>query len=370
VIVHFEAGKLGLVGLPKSELPDWIAVLARKWYLCLPLGVLVYLMFGGYTALFAGLVSMALTILLILGGPVSVRLRPRAARYVFWIALGASTGLFFEYGIDALVTLVAVMVIVNLFAKGGRATVVSCIVGLAEGARNMIGVGMACAIVGVLIGVLSLTGTATSFSRVVVEVGQGSLFLSLLLTMVTSLILGTGLPTIPSYIITASIAGPALLQLGVPLIISHMFVFYFGIMADLTPPVALAAFAAAPMAKESGMKIGWQATRIALAGYVVPFMAVYGPALMLQPGDPLAGSVGFWPAAAYRFTMACLAIVLWGVTTVGYLTAPVGWGVRLWAFAAAFFLVAAAPWTDAVGLAASALLFGWIWMRQRSPRRI
>ena len=369
VIVHLEAGKLGLTGMPKSQLPDWLGALRRKWYLCLPLGVLVYLMFGGYTALFAGIVSMGLTILLILGAPVSARIGPRAGRYVFWIVLGALTGLFFEYGIDALMVLVALMVVVTLCVRGGRATVESCIVGLAEGARNMVAVGLACALVGILIGVLALTGTATSFSRVVVEIGQGSLFVSLLLTMVTSLVLGTGLPTIPSYIITASIAGPALLELGVPLIVSHMFVFYFGIMADLTPPIALAAFAAAPMAKETGMKISMQATRIALAGYVVPFMAVYGPALMLQPGDPLAATIGFWPTAAYRFAMASLAVVLWGVTTVGYLAGPVSWIERLWAFAAAALLVVAAPWTDAVGLFASLLLFAWVWWRQKSGPR-
>lgn len=369
IIVHLEAGKLGLTGMPRSELPDWIAVLRRKWYLCLPLAVLLYLMFGGYTALFAGIVSMALTILLILGGPVATHIGPRVARYIFWIGLGASTGLFIEYGIDALVMLVAIMVAVNLFTKGGRATVESCIVGLAEGARNMLTVGLACALVGILTGVLALTGTATSFSRIVVEIGQGSLFLSLLLTMITSLVLGTGLPTIPSYIITASIAGPALLELGVPLIVSHMFVFYFGIMADLTPPVALAAFAAAPMAKETGMKISWQATRIALAGYVVPFMAVYGPALMLQPGDPLSDSIGFWPTAAYRFAMASLAIVLWASTTVGYLAGRLNWFERLWAFGAATLLVAAVPWSDAAGMAGSLLLFAWIWLRQRRMAR-
>ncbi len=102
--------------------------------------------------------------------------------------------------------------------------------------------------------------------------------------MAVCLVLGMGIPTIPNYIITSSIAAPALLEIGVPLIVSHMFVFYFGIMADLTPPVALAAFAAAPFARESGMKIGVQAVRIALAGFIVPFMAVYSPALLLQGG--------------------------------------------------------------------------------------
>ena len=102
--------------------------------------------------------------------------------------------------------------------------------------------------------------------------------------MITCIVLGMGIPTIPNYIITASIAGPALLELGVPLIVSHMFVFYFGIFADLTPPVALACFAAAPIARESGLKISYDAMKIATAGFVVPFMAVYAPALMLQAG--------------------------------------------------------------------------------------
>ncbi len=109
--------------------------------------------------------------------------------------------------------------------------------------------------------------------------------------MLACLVLGMGIPTIPNYIITSSIAGPALLHLEVPLLVSHMFVFYFGIMADLTPPVALAAFAAAPIARESGMKIGMQAIRIAVAGFAVPFMAVYEPVIMLQEGGPLTEKI-------------------------------------------------------------------------------
>ena len=122
--------------------------------------------------------------------------------------------------------------------------------------------------------------------------------------MVVCLILGMGIPTIPNYIITSSIAAPALLKLGVPLIVSHMFVFYFGIMADLTPPVALAAFAAASIAKESAMKIGVKAVQIAIAGFVVPYMAVYDPHLMLQ-GDISIFNV------AYVVFKSLLAIGLW-----------------------------------------------------------
>ncbi|MFM7986425.1 MAG: TRAP transporter large permease subunit, partial [Candidatus Fonsibacter sp.] len=127
-----------------------------------------------------------------------------------------------------------------------------------------------------------LTGIASSIAGLIIDVGKYSIFLSLVLTMVISLILGMGIPTIPNYIITSAVAAPALLKLGVPLLVSHMFVFYFGIMADLTPPVALACFAAAPIARESGLKISFEAIKIAMAGFVIPYMAVYSPELMLQ----------------------------------------------------------------------------------------
>ncbi len=117
---------------------------------------------------------------------------------------------------------------------------------------------------------MTLTGVGTIFGNYVVSVGQSSLIASLILTMVVSLILGMGIPTIPNYIITSSLAAPSLLTLGVPLIVSHMFVFYFGIMADLTPPVALACFAAAPIARESGFKISLEAIRIALPASSCP----------------------------------------------------------------------------------------------------
>src|SRR5690606_27275683 len=136
--------------------------------------------------------------------------------------------------------------------------------------RNALPVAIACALVGVIIGIINLTGVAVTFGGFVISIGQESLFLALVLTMFTCLALGMGIPTIPNYIITSSLAAPILLELGVPLIVSHMFVFYFGIMADLTPPVALACFAAAPIAKETGLKISIQALRVAVAGFVMP----------------------------------------------------------------------------------------------------
>jgi TRAP-type uncharacterized transport system fused permease subunit len=177
-----------------------------------------------------------------------------------------------------------------------------------------------------------------------------------------------GIPTIPNYIITSSLAAPILLQLDVPLIVSHMFVFYFGIMADLTPPVALAAFAAAPMAKESGLKIGIQAVKIALPGFIIPYMAVYDPTLMLQPVPGLEGA-GYWFAVVYIVVKASLAMVLWGVASVGYFLKPLSWWERLWAAAAAALLVAAVPLTDEIGFVVAALFVGLhVWqIRKAAP---
>src|SRR5690606_18282180 len=141
------------------------------------------------------------------------------------------------------------------------------------------------------------------------------------------------------------LAAPALLTLDVPLIVSHMFVFYFGIMADLTPPVALAAFAAAPIAKASGFRIGFQALRIALPGFVIPYMAVYDPTLMMQPVPGLEGWA-FWASVAYMVVKAALAVVLWGVASIGYFQTRVPWWERIWAAVAAGFLVLALPITD------------------------
>jgi len=215
--------------------------------------------------------------------------------------------------------------------------------------------------------VLTLTGAASNFAEFILEVGARSIFLSLLLTMIVCLILGMGIPTIPNYIITSAIAAPALLKLGVPLLVSHMFVFYFGIMADLTPPVALAAFAAASIAKASPMRIGWKATHIAIAGFVIPYMAVYDPALMLQPE---AGATGVSVvAAAYVIVKTIIAIGLWGGAAVGYfLRGPLGWPERIVAFAAASLLVAAIPWTDQVGFVASGLFIAWhLWRTRNAP---
>jgi TRAP transporter 4TM/12TM fusion protein len=356
-MVHLEAGRAKLLGLPKDQCPNPWKSIVENWYLLLPLGVLVFMLFDGFTPMFAGMAGLALTAVLILGAGITARIGPLAFRFFFWIAIGLAAGTFFRFGIWAIVLLVGALVLANFVLKGGSDTLRVMRASLVDGAKQALPVGIACAIVGIIIGTLTLTGAATTFAGFILEVGAKSLFLSLLLTMIVCLILGMGIPTIPNYIITSSIAAPALLKLGVPLIVSHMFVFYFGIMADLTPPVALAAMAAASIAKDSFVKIGFKATQIAIAGFVIPYMAVYDPALMMQAGT--------WVNTLYMVVKAVVAIMLWGGAAIGYLRAPLSWTERAIATAAAMLLVVAVPLTDEIGFVLAVAFVVWHYWRSR-----
>lgn len=365
-MVHLEAGRLNLRGLSKAELPSPMAALKEGWHLILPLAVLVWLLFSGYTPLFAGTVGLGLTLMLILGASVALGLPEGTIRMIFWIGLGLVAGAFLQWGIMVVAVAVVALLAVNALSKGGRETILMCRDALADGAKTALPVGLACALVGIIIGTMTLTGAANTFGQFIVGVGEKSLFLSLILTMITCIVLGMGIPTIPNYIITSSIAGPALLELGVPLIVSHMFVFYFGILADLTPPVALACFAAAPIAKERGLTISLQAVKIAAAGFVIPFMAVYTPALMLQDGGPLAETMGYIPAVVYIVVKTVVAIGLWGVAVIGWLGSPLALWQRGLAMVAAFSLVVANPMSDIVGFALVAVFAAqqMLWKRE------
>ena len=361
-MVHLEAGRKGLMGLPKDECPNpWTAV-RERWYLLLPLAGLVALLFSGYTPMFSGTVGLALTVVLIFGAAVISGVKGLALRGLFWVLLGLACGGFFHFGVGTFMVVVALLVALTYIRRTGQDARQLAVTALADGARHALPVAIACALVGVIIGVINLTGVAAELGGRIIAVGEKSLFLALFLTMVTCLVLGMGIPTIPNYIITSSLAAPVLLQLGVPLIVSHMFVFYFGIMADLTPPVALAAFAAAPIARESGLKIGLQAVRIAIAGFIVPYMAVYSPALMLQGDD--------WLATAWVLFKALVAIGMWGAGAIGFLLGPLNWLERCVAIGSASFLVVAVPLTDEIGLAAVTLFLVWhVWRkRQRAAQ--
>lgn len=246
VMIHFEAKRLGLRGLTRAELPSARGILFARWYLVAPLVFVVGFLLEGYTpmtAAFWGIVTSAgvhvITVILE-GFRGRQPLHRMAARWI----------------LDMWGTLV-------------------------YGARNAIAVATACAVVGIIIGVVTLTGIGLKFVSLTVALGQHSIFLTLILVALACIVIGSGIPTTATYIILAAIAAPALAQLGVPLIAGHLFILYFGMIADLTPPEALAAYAAAGIARTDPFPAALVATRLALGGILVPFAFVYSPALLL-----------------------------------------------------------------------------------------
>src|SRR6201746_85872 len=369
-MVHLEAGKHGLVGMKRSEIPSaWKALVAR-WYLVLPLAALVYMLFEGFTPLYAGTMGLSLTVALILGASITLGFSSNVLRYIFWVGLALVAAAVSRNGLDIvpIACIIAALVLISAITRGGRATLAACRDSLADRAKPALTVGMACAIVGTIIGMMTQTGVGTIFGGWVIGLGEKSLFLALIMTMLLSILLGTGIPTIPTYIITAALAAPALAKLGVPLIASHMFAFYYGIMADLSPPVALAALAAAPIAKENPDKIGWEAMRIALAGYRLSVLLCYLPARMFEAGDPMAAQLGFYGAVALAAFKALGGVGLFGMVAIGFLFVRMTLAERGLAFAAALCLLGDFRFSDTAGFALAVAIVLWQW-RQRPPAR-
>ncbi|MDN5331203.1 MAG: hypothetical protein PWP45_428 [Tepidanaerobacteraceae bacterium] len=231
--VHIEAKRLGLRGLSKDELPKIKSILMERGHLMFPLLAIVYLLVTGYTPMKAALYAI-----------------------VFSIATA-------------------------MLRKNTRISLGDIVTGLEQGARNALGVIAATACAGIIIGVVTLTGLGLKMGSSLVGLAGGNLFFTLFFTMLTSLILGMGVPTTANYVITSTIAAPALLMLNVPTLAAHMFAFYFGIIADVTPPVALAAFAGAGIAKANPLKTGFNAAKLAIAAFLVPYIFVYNPSLLL-----------------------------------------------------------------------------------------
>ncbi|MDD3704620.1 MAG: TRAP transporter permease [Clostridiaceae bacterium] len=237
--VHFEAKKLNLKGLSKDELPIIKDVIKEGGHLILPLVAIFVILIKGYTPTKAAVYALLLTILC------------------------------------------------AAIKKSTRMSLRDIMHGLEVGARSALPVIAACACAGVIIGVITQTGLGLKFGSILMEIAKGNLFLTLLFTALTSLILGMGVPTTPNYVITTTIAAPALVGIGTPVLVAHMFVFYYGIISDITPPVCIAAVAGAGIAKSDPMKTGIVATRLAVAAFLVPFIFVYNPILILLNGNPL-----------------------------------------------------------------------------------
>jgi TRAP-type uncharacterized transport system fused permease subunit len=217
-------------------------------------------------------------------------------------------------------------------------------------------VALACATVGIVVGVVSTTGLGLKLATGIVGLAGGSLLLTLVLTMVAALVLGTGLPTSATYIITSIMAAPALVELGVPKLVAHMFVFYFGILADLTPPTAISTYATSSIAGADVWRTQWLGMMLALSGFIIPFSFAYDPALLL-----INASV---PHIVLRTLAATLGIVMLGAGLIGYFRAPTRGWERALLLGGALLLIFPGVWSDTAGL----LCFVAVAVSQRAAR--
>lgn len=300
--VHFEAKRRGLHGLPSHEVPRLASVLKERGHLFIPVAVILGGMFMGYSA---PLCALAGTL---------------ACFPVAMLRANTREGLRAELIWDA----------------------------LQDGARNTLAVALACACAGLVIGSITLTGLGLTFTNWVVGLSQNSLVLALVLTAVAGIILGMGMPTTPAYIVMVSLMVPALMKLGVIEPAAHMFAFYFAILSAITPPVALAVYAAASLAKANIWESGWAAVRTGAAGFIVPFMFVYEPALL---------AIGEWPDilhAAASATIGCLALA---AGLYGYLIRPALMWERAVLVAGALCLIKPGLITDLIGIGLIVLVF-------------
>ena len=210
-----------------------------------------------------------------------------------------------------------------------------------NGGRLALGVPPACACTGFVIGVVTLTGLGLKLANAILTISADSFALTLLLTMLASIVLGMGLPTTAKYIVLATIAAPAIMHFGVPAMAAHLFILYFGILADLTPPVALAAYAAAGIARSEPNATGFMAVKLALAGFLIPYIFCYNPGLLM------IGASG-WEVLFYAST-AALGIASLSFASVGYWLRNLYWWERLILLAGAITLITPGAITDAIG---------------------
>ena len=312
--VHFEAKRYGLHGVPRHELPRLLQVMRVRGHLFIPILVILVGLFSGYSAPLCALVGAIACL------PVALLRKSTRA------------GITWRSAIDALI----------------------------DGAKASLSVAVACAAAGIVIGAVTITGVSIGFTQFVVDLAQHTLVLALVMTALASLVLGLGLPTTPAYIVTVALLVPALIKLGAPAPAAHMFSFYFAILSAITPPVALAVFAAAALAKTDQWSAGWAAMRVAAVAYFVPFMFVYEPSLLMLNGWDE------WHRTALAFGSAVVGCVSLAAGLHGYLLAV----ARLWERAllvgAGILLIVPEVYSSIVGL----VLLGIVVSAQMPRRRV
>ena len=323
--VHFRAGRNNLTGISKAALPQVSTVLKERGHLLLPIVALIYMLY--------------------LNLPIG-----RAAIYT-----------------------IGITILVAQIKKTTRMSFKDVLEALELGAKQSLSVMIACAIVGVIIGVVSLTSFGSVLASAIAALGAGSLLLTCFFTMIASLVLGMGLPSIPAYIITATMAAPALAEYGVPVLVAHMFVFYFGIFANVTPPVALAAFAGAGISGGDPMKTGFAAFKLSLAGFLVPFVFVFDPSLLLIDVEGLAMNAREYPLANMMDVTVVVTTTVIGIIAIsaaleGYFATNLNWLFRILIGAAAISLIIPETITDIIGLAIVIVIFALNIIKSRKEK--
>jgi len=311
--VDLEARRIGLKGIPADQIPKFLPTLKRSAPLLIPLVVIVVLMVMGFSPLRAALVS---TVVMVAGSLLSNHTR------LSWRGYAEA---------------------------------------LKKAAFNAIGVTVACAICGIITGVITLTGLGLKLSDLILAASGGLLIPTLFLTMIASIILGMGLPTTAKYIVLAAIAAPAITRLGVPQVGAHLFILYFGVIAELTPPVALTSYAGAAVAKAPGMETALQGLRISIAAFFIPFMFILYPQLLFENLTAAGMATGLLSSFA---GVTCLA-----AASIGYMFGQLKMWQRVLLILSVFLLIHTSFWTDIIGLLIIFAIAAIQLVKRRTERR-
>ncbi|MDY6267931.1 MAG: TRAP transporter permease [Selenomonadaceae bacterium] len=298
--VHFEAKRSNLKGVLRDQLPKMGRLLVERGHLAIPLVVIVYLLVTGYTPMRAALVAIVLSI------------------------------------------------VCSALRKSTRMKPIEIVRGLDKGARNVLSVLVACASAGIVIGVVTKTGVGLKLASGLLTLSGGLLLPTMFFTMITAIVLGMGVPTTANYVITSTIAAPAIIQMGVPVLAAHMFVFYFGIIADVTPPVALAAFAGAGIAGGNALRTGVNAAKLAIAAFIIPYMFVLSPVILMIDATI--------PGLVMTTLTAIIGMIALSSALIGYLADNCRIYERILLAAGGLMLIDPGMVTDLTGIAIFALV--------------
>lgn len=283
MVVHFEAKKIGLKGISKENIPNVVQVLKEGGHLTIPIIVLLGLLFTGVTPLYAATFALLAT------------------------------------------------VVASWFRKSTRMGLKQIVDSMVEGSLSAIGVGIACAIVGVVVGTVSLTSVGLTLGNNILQLSGGSIIVAAILTMIISIVLGMGIPATAAYIIVATISAPLLVQLGAPPLAAHLFAFFYASLSNITPPVALAAYAAAGLSGANPNAVGFLATKLGLTGFIIPYFFLFNPVLLFD-GESYVHSF-------IALITASIGVVALAGGLQGWVLNKTNWIQRIMLFATAFLMI-------------------------------